>query len=255
MMNLKSSYKYQIKEYKTAVIIFYVVILLVISVSFISNIFLIDEKTAYVMFGGMEMASMIFLFIIGLSSFKEAFYMLLQNGISRRTVFISRVIAILTISVGMALFDKIINIVAKWITQFNTKFSFQGLYEQLYRYRYEQLNIVHSHIESFFYVVMLYVCVTMIGYFITIAYYRMNKALKLVVSIGIPVGIFIVIPMLDTILFGGKIGNAMIDFVDYALGFSLGKPYHAMVTSLIVFIVFGGLSWLLMRRAVDKQEG
>ena len=49
---------------------------------------------------------MVFLFIAGLNSFKENFGMLLQNGVSRRTMFTGRLLTMVSLCVGMTLMDR-----------------------------------------------------------------------------------------------------------------------------------------------------
>ena len=58
---------------------------------------------------GIEFSSMIFLFVLGLNSFKENFYFTQANNIPRVDYFKSLAITILPIALGMSIIDLIIN--------------------------------------------------------------------------------------------------------------------------------------------------
>ena len=83
-MNLKVSVKYQLDEYKRPVIIFYIIVLLVCTVSLAAIMPADDSAAVKGRFGGMEIATIIFLFIAGMNSFRDAFRLFMQNSISRK---------------------------------------------------------------------------------------------------------------------------------------------------------------------------
>ena len=247
-MNLKVTIKYQLSEYKKPVIIFYFVIICVITLMFtLTRCF--DSTTSK--FGGMEMSSIIFLFVMGLNSFKESFRMHLQNGVSRKTMVIGKMISAVVVCVGMAFIDRIIALIGQWVASSNEKLIYQGILEQLYTR--SNIGSVQTQLEGFLFNICIYLAVFTIGYFITIAYYRMNNALKIAVSVGVPAGLFIILPIVDVSITGGRISKALSSMLDFAFGFSKGNPYYAMVTGILMFAVFNGLSWLMVRKAVDKN--
>lgn len=247
-MNLKVSIKYQLNEYKKSIIIFYFIILCVLTFMFIlaNNI---SDST--IQFGGMEMSSIIFIFVIGLNSFKESFRMHIQNGVSRKTMVIGKMISALAVCIGMAFIDRIIALIGNWISSSKERFIYKGILEQTYNR--SNIGSVQMQLDGLLFNICLYLAIFAIGYFVTIAYYRMNNALKLAVSVGVPVGLFVILPIVEMSITGGRISKALSSMFDFAFGFSKGNPYYAMVTGILMFAIFGGLSWLMVRKAVDKN--
>ena len=99
-----------------------------------------------------------------------------------------------------------------------------------------------------------YAAVAMLGYLITVLYYRMNKPAKLAVSIGVPVFFVIVLPAIDFALFSGSIYHAIGVFVARARGFLNGSnPYIGMLSGTLLFIIFAELSYLTLRKATVKE--
>jgi hypothetical protein len=251
-MNLSKSLKYQIFEYVKPTIIFYFVMVCItilcgVAVNSSSEL----ENSQY---QGMEMVSIIFLFILGLNSFKDTFRLFLQNSLSRKTLFIGRIISIFIVSVGMVIIDTCLLFISKAVFSNYKNFQVIGLFEQFFNNHINHISKLQMIAENILLLVCVYLSAAFIGYFITVAYYRMSKTLKTVVSIGIPVTATFLLPMFDTFVTKGKISKFIYDFVTFALGTKGGKPYNAMITFGLVAILFGGLSWALIRKAVDKND-
>jgi hypothetical protein len=110
------------------------------------------------------------------------------------------------------------------------------------------------HIDGILFNFCLYLAIIAFGYFITIGFYRMNKIAKISVAIGVPMILLNAVPFLDTALLHGVIGNTLMNIIFFAFGFKNdANPYFGMVTCLLIFGIFAGLSWLAMRKAVVKD--
>ena len=96
-MNLKSAIKYQLYNVKKAVMIFYFVIYVLIILS----------STHFVRISGLEFATIIFIFIVGLNWFKESFKILIQNGVSRLTQYKAMTISAVILATGLSIIDVI----------------------------------------------------------------------------------------------------------------------------------------------------
>jgi hypothetical protein len=246
-MRMKYALKYQINEYKKPVITFYIVIYSIYILMTLSNLTR-KNPDDYSNVGGMEMASMIFLFVAGLNCFKQNFRMLMQNGISRRSVFTSNVLGILPVAGLMALVDSINRII------FGQLAGYQSFFQMLYPgWHGGQMSFLQITLEGFVWMFFMYCMAAMAGYFITTLYYRMNKPVKLAVSIGVPVMLFVVLPYIDNVLSGLHIFKGIYQFTSWAFGFNTDNPYMAVATCTVIFVVFGVLSWLLVRRAPIKD--
>lgn len=250
-MNIKATTNYLIRDYQKSVAIYYLIVILVFALFGVTV--QLGNSSTFQSNGGVEASSMVFLFILGLNSFKEPFFMLLQNGVSRRSMFICRMISMLVTSTFMAVLDRIlINLSGLFNTQ-GDRYQVSGLYEEFFRGRGPKLNFLTRNVEGVLVAVSVYLVGMAIGYFITTAYYRMNKAGKIAVSVGVPIGIFVAIPLIDETIFRGRLTAAITRFLLATLGVGKGVPYYLIATSVCVIILVMGLSWLLMRKAVDKN--
>lgn len=247
-MNLKSAFKYQFNNFKISVLIFYLVIyLILISFVILAKIFTGTDGNM----SGIEISSMVFLFVAGLNSFKESFKMFLQNGVSRKTQFVSFILNTFPVAALMALIDSINGTVVTMLTG-NT---YRTVFIQFYSQRYHGTVLGASQfIDGFFWSLSAYLMFVLIGYFLTILYYRLNKALKLTVSIGVPVFFLIVLPIIDSNFTSGRIFKFIKDTMAFAWGYKNGfNPYFSVVSCILVSAVMAALSWLLMRKAVAKD--
>lgn len=201
-MNIKASSRYQIYDYKKAIRVYYLVIFLIIA--FFGLLTLILAESGLFNLGGIEFITSIFLFVAGLNSFKELFLMMLQNSISRKTMFISKLITISVISIIMAVIDRIIINIGSLIANFTDEVSITSFYDMIFEKRVTRLNGFLANLEATIITILIYILLLLIGYFITAAYYRMNKVAKTVVSISVPSFFLILLPLLDTMVFNGK---------------------------------------------------
>lgn len=249
-MNIKASYKYQLADHIKSIVIFYGVILAILLLTMVTITGTGESSDGSL--GGMDISTAIFLFVAGLCAFKEPFLMLMQNGVSRKSIFLSRIYTSLTVSLFMALLDKVIYSIGKAIAALNSHFRFSALYEMVY-------NKTAAHENTFLLQTNILIldfltCVTFVsvGYLIAILFYRMNKAGKIAIGAGVPVGLFVVLPILDSALFNYSIVSTVTRFVDFAFGLSTANPYAAMITFAVSSALLWALTWLMLRKAVVK---
>jgi len=250
-MTLKAAYKYQLSDMKRPVIIFYCVIFTIL-------IFLTGAVTASASSGAstmsyLDFSSAIFLFVAGLCSFKEPFLMLLQNGVSRKTVFRSKVLTTLSVVSVMALIDKMILLLGKAAAGVYGNFKYFSLYEQAYADPLLREAAFLLHMKMFLFDFLMCFTSVWLGIFITVLFYRLNRVGKIAVGAGVPVALTFVFPLIDSLLFHSKISSSIIRFLDFAFGIASRSPLSAMISFAVLSAILGALSWLLMRRAVVRQ--
>lgn len=245
-MKFNAALKYQLYGMKRPLIIYYIII-------YCLYILMLVQQAAMKGTGGgfsssgMESATLIFLFVIGLNSFKGTFQLFLANGVSRRTMFKSYIASLLPVAAGMAIIDSLNGLLLSSFGNYNSMFH------SLYQMRYKAGTTPAEFMEGLLWLFAFYMFITMAGFLITTLYYRMNKPVKLLVSIGVPVFFFIVLPYIDTFVFNGHIFEAIGYIFAKAGGFLDGyNPYIAVLSCVISFAVFGGLSFLAMRKATVK---
>jgi len=242
-MLTNTAVKYRLWENRKALIIFYLIIYLVM----IASIIAVSSVNEVITLNGLEFASMIFIFIVGLE-FSEPFQMLLQNGCSRKTIFLSFVYSIIPIATVMALIDGLNGILMNQFT------NYENMFLQFYGPRFTEAVGVMQFIEGFLWSLTAYTMVAIIGLFITALYYRMNKQMKWIVSIGVPAFFMIVLPLIDTSFFNGAIIEGIGKVLDFAWGYQNGyNPYFSMISCILFSVIFGSLAYSLIRRAVVRD--
>lgn len=248
-MNTKNMYYYYLYDCRKALAIFYTVVILIYSVFGLMDSTSVNGGTV----SGMESASIVFIFILGLNSFKSNFLFGLANGVSRKTQILSFAVTAVTLGAFMALADLAIG------RFFSLFFENQALYFDIYRSRFAgasarlSLQILP---ESFLWSALLYSTAAMIGFTITLLYYRCSKLMKYVISIVPGMVLFILVPYLDR-LYGGRLSSFILTtflrLMDAAKIDITTNPYIAMISFVCTFGIFYIFSWLMIRRAVIKQ--
>lgn len=252
-MNIKATTKYQLGEFKKYLATYYLVILS--TFVFFTMFFQVSGGVVSGANFGLEFITAIFLFNCGLNSFKVNFLMMMQNGISRKTMFIGSSITFLLVSLFMSIIDRGIAVITNFFTKTIGGLSFKGLYDVVFSYRIAKFNGLLFELEAILIVCAMYMAALIAGYFITTLYYRMNKALKIIVSVVVPVTLIIILPLADSMVFNGKIGNLVSKLFVFIFGESGSNPspYNMLLVCVMVIIITMGLSWLLVKKAVDKN--
>lgn len=250
-MNIIVAYRYQMKENYNGCCIYYGVILCIL-ISFFIGMSIVNSTASAGEISGFDAASIIFLFVTGVCAFGETFRMFLQNGVSRKTLFKSRLLTMISLAAIFALIDTVILSVAKGASTHFTNVSCLSLYDSIYRQRISEIGFLLTRIESIMFDFCLYCLALSMGYFIALLYYRMSKGLKIAVSVGVPVCCFMVLPILDSTLLNGKISYVLKKVIEVLVGTKTMNPYNALITCLILSVVLSGLAWRLIKKATIK---
>ncbi len=243
---IKSIIRYILADYKNGIIVMYLCVYVLIILTVL--------KTELSVFNGIELISLITLFCFGLTIFKENFYFLSANGISRKTQFVSTICSCFTMSAFFSFIDTINSVILTKSAPYHSMFA------AIYAPRTEQAaaggfgSMLCLLLENFLFLTVLYFCVMLIGYFLTNLYYKMNRGWKIGVSVGVPVVLGNGIPWLNTYVFHGELGAVFLRFNAAMWGISYGyNPFVAMGSLLLISLLFSALTFLLMRRAVIKK--
>lgn len=257
MNKIKASYKYQLYENIRPMIIYYIIFIAVVIISFISmyiNTIKSGPTEGYADISGSEMSTIIFIFVIGIVALRESFGMMMQNSVSRKSFFIGRLLTCISIGLIMAFVDNIIVVICKEvITNVDPNFSWTTLFENLYNNNVMEKTGFMFMIEGFTYTFLVYLCSASFGYVLSLIFYRVNRVVGLTLKIGIPVGVFFILPTFDSLYSDGRIGARIGDLIDKCLGISSHKPLYGIITFIISFLVLSLISWLLIRRATVKE--
>ncbi len=236
-MKIKLAARYQMREFVHAGAIYYLVItLLYLAVAIVR--WLITDTNVNV--SGTETSTFIFLFVMGLNAFKSPLRLFLQNGLSRRTLLCGFLVTAAAASVVTALIDNLIPLI------FSSILGYQPLYTALYP-RNAWVGIPWT--------ILAFFVATCAGFFLSAMYYRMNKWLKLLVSIGVPSLVFVVLPIVEAVGPGIRPFTFLGQCFLWVLGISgtSANPWQSIGALCGIGALIVGLSYLLIRRATLKD--
>ena len=245
-MNSYKLAKYNIKSSLKSIIIFYCI--------FISVIILISITSGKnSRFSGIEISSMIFLFVLGLNSFKENFYFSQANNIPRIDYLKSIVITILPIALVMSILDIILNRIYNIFAVAPTIYDlFYGDFPRVYDYAgvWIQNNSIQILIGTVTFLIALYILAFAIGLLITMIFYKCNKTMRILIFLS-PI---VIEAILGSVIyrfpqFGEKSGA----FIDNILGISTQNSYICAITFICLFIITMCFVYMIVRRVVIKK--
>ncbi len=218
---MKTSFKFHMQAKKKPVAVYVVVIY---------SLILLDRFIELGFFTGIELAGMLFMFIVGLMGFKDEFKMLQQNGKTRNQVFVAALFSFLVFSVLFTFMNYLTVEALKIYTNYST--GDYGLLFYLYR--------------SF----ILYCCFGLFGYGLSALYYRLGKGGKILLSVSIPILLSFVLPRADDALLRGKLHTWFVQIIDFTQNEIAAVPFISL--SLFALIVASVISWLVIRRTPVK---
>jgi hypothetical protein len=254
-MKLNAIYKYQLVDHRNAVLIFCAVILAVMAlvpmqITFSSDILRTNQSSQI---AGLDMAPAVFLFVCGLNAFKENFLFALQNGISRKSLFANRIYVAVTLAVAMALFSLLLLALGKLIESPASGIAYSSLLSMIYQSTGTvPFSGLSEYLISFLFLTVLFIAAQTLGYFITVALYRMNKKQKISYIVGFYIVVFVLLPIIDMFI-SGQISTILLKFLDLSMGISAQNPFIGMFSLTIFSIIATGLTWILIRKTGVKN--
>ncbi|MHB8064290.1 MAG: hypothetical protein ACYDG2_16940, partial [Ruminiclostridium sp.] len=122
-MRLKAVVKYNISDMKRSVLTFYGVMAAVLVFFIVSMGVVMIGSDSVNFVGGAELASAIFLFVVGLNSFKQNYLFLSANGITRKAQFYGFFVSSLPIVTIMGIIDTAYGSILSQFINYNSLFS------------------------------------------------------------------------------------------------------------------------------------
>ena len=195
---------------------------------------------------GLELTSMIFIFVCGLNSFKENFYLSQSNNISRKTFLRGIILSIIFISMIMATVDFIINRIMNLFMLSPTIYdmgytALRNFNSVSYSGELVQSNSILTIINTIFLTFVLYCFAYILGLVINMIYFRSNTLMKIAISV---IGGALLITTLSSV--------SITKVLKLILGINTQNVYIAIFTFVILFIALLGLAKLLIKEATIK---
>lgn len=231
--------RYQMREMRDAFIIFFGVILALYLITLTLNVVFFVNDEVYVNFTGNEMSCLIFIFVMGLCTVRESFNFALQNNISRRSLLQGKAVAAAVSCLLLALFSRTLTLLSTTALFRDSEGEVGEVYSLMFAER--GAGMVQNYFESVFYVFAAAMVLLALGYLIALAYYRMNRMAKSLVSIGVP-ALLILSVLLDISLTGGRACAFIGSGILYLLGITNANPYIGIASMLVL----AALIWLIV---------
>jgi hypothetical protein len=248
-MKLKSIVKYNLNSLKNSIAIYYAIFIIVCAF-----LILISRSSKGASSSGLEISSAIFIFIAGLNSFKENFYFMKNNNVSRKRFLYGTALSIIPIALFMSIIDIIINriynIFMKCPTIYDMLYTDIGSGEWYHSINWVQSNGIGTLFNTFVFQATAYLTFFALGFLITIIYYKCNSFMKIVVSV-VPVALFMLLDVIGTVYpnLSDKINN----FISTIFGWNTRNSYAAILTFIVLYMILIGVSRLLTRKSIVKQ--
>lgn len=253
-MKVYPSFRYQIARNRSTVMIYYLVWLILTAFVTVASLIFTQGEGAIVTTNGISAGSAICVFVLGLNAFKENFGMAVQNGVSRKSLFLGNLCTAGVLCAVMAVLDEAMTLLTD-LSGLLPRVSNEASPLLTTAYNIEGLNpavlALYSVAFSFF---LLLACFGL-GYFITILYYRLNTPGKVAVSVAVPCLFTFGVPILKGLrdaFHWEALWNSLTQAAARFFDLAFGAPWNCMVTCLVLFAVFHAFAWLLARKAALK---
>lgn len=256
-MKIYSSFRYQLSQYRKSIEVYYFVwVCITVLVTLVPLLFSGSlEEGAVLSMGGLSAGTAIVAFVLGLNSFKENFGMAVQNGVSRKSMFLGHLCTSAALCAVLAVMDEVFTQLFGLIGMLpGVRSETTSLLLSLYGLQDQNMlvRILYSVAFSFF----LLLAAFGLGYFITVLYYRLNKPGKIAVSVAVPAFFIVIVPLLKELrdlLHLDALWQSLERAVFQLLQLAFGAPWNCMLTCLVLFAAFSALAWLLVRRVSLKK--
>ncbi len=214
-----------------------------------------EEPNTVISSSGFDFAILICAMIMSISSVNEGVPMMLQNGISRRTLYVSKLGWTVVFSALFAVAFNVINFVVCGlfaIFGYGDSYIIESVFTELYCPGNPVLSVENFHICLLLLFTSLLFMVAL-GTFIGLISNRLGKFGKVALFAGIPCVTFIVLPILDTIFFNEQLMYRIAKFIADAFGILTGQFLNGVGCFAVLFVVFAVATYFVMRKMPLKK--
>ena len=211
---------------------------------------------------GLEIWTMITVFILGLVLFKSAFRFFSSYGVSRKRLYCGLTAALGITAAAVAALDMLNAAVFSHFIKYSTFYeqSIGAVAGSTSNVTGIGVSSVHGAggivlfiptvsllLKNWVWCLLADLILGMLGFFLAALYYRMGRTLKILVSVGVPAALVALI-QLDQNVAGGRISAAFGDFMVNWTHWGM-NPGLDLVTRLVPIALLAGCIWLLFRKA------
>lgn len=259
-MNLKPIVRLQCRHEFRIFRTMYLIVYLIMAVTVLSALFFTGPDRGHVRYSGMEIATMVTIFVTGLNSFREFFLFYTANGVSRRRMFAGVVLSLGIAAAATALLDTVSAAVYSLFLDYSPLYggtmqlALSGTAEAGgFDLSFSPADLTPVFLlKNLLWSLFAYFDLALFGLLLTVLYYRMDRAGKILFSIGVPAFFFLLLPFLDRYAAGGSVGSALSRLAGWWTACGM-NPFADALTRLLLAAALSGLVFLLVRRAEVKR--
>jgi len=232
-MNLGPMLGYNRKGSTKALLIFLLVIAIVVMAIPMTLTLVGDEEMSFSCF---TTAAFVFALVAGIVSIRECLRLGIQLGVGRPTVAVATMVDMIYISAALALCSEVLLLLGSdhWLGLRNI--TYYDVYPMLYLGDDPFPMSAGQHISSLIWMFTLLAASFSFGVMISMAFYRLNKAGKVILAVGMPVAFLSIIGKAAEE--GEALGNWLI-----------AAPSTLIIIFLVLAVICSMGAWLLIRRA------
>lgn len=246
-MNIRPAFRYRFCDMLKGVGVFYAIMIIVIlGIISLVSYEISNGSNASGSFSAFVLAATIMMFVTGITTIREDMRFMLQNGIGRRTILVTELLVTLSVSFLLAIAGELLIAIGQAVTANQSQFYITEIYQILFA---DGINYTLSwgqHLESIALAFSIYTCANLVGMFISLLFYRLNKMWTLIVAIGVPLLLIIGLPMALTKTSAGRWLQSIFGLI---FEFALSSPWALLFCFLLAAVLTGMVNWLMMRRA------
>ncbi|MEA4823112.1 MAG: hypothetical protein VB111_03245 [Clostridiaceae bacterium] len=191
--------------------------------------------------GGFQFGALIFVFVAGICTVREDLRLFLQNGMGRKTLFYTELFNAALLAVSGALISFVTDLIffiPGWADPYDTGYS-----------AFRENFASASYFQSYAILLAGLMLAVALGMFISMSFYRMNKAWTIITAVGVPLVVMNGIGSLGVLVVRKYSGIMKI------LKTILEMPMLCAAALLVIAVILLIFDWLLMRRAPVKVAG
>ena len=242
MKKLQTAIRYECLTSVKYIWIFYTIMLSIVAVVFITLKLCLGNNENISM-SALENSSIIYIGILGVMGFTEDFKMLIQNGFTRKYIFISTISMFMFIAAVLAFFDTIIGSVAPLVMT-----EYKNFFGLIY-------GIKNQYLLNWLLLFLTYTFVSSVTYFFVVLFNKIGKYffIAFMVALGIILGF--IVPLLFVYVIPENVIQNIFTFLSRIAGFTSDGTINYLypIVSLIIGSgIFGGITYLILRRTELK---
>ena len=242
-MRIEPHYKNHMREWLKGLFVLGIVMVALFTMNLIVEILVPGEGST----SAMESVGIIFIFVSGIAKFKQSLKHSFANGISRKTEFVTSLLSGATAGIIMVLgfitFGFLYSLIEPYKSLFDEAFT-----------TYNFSSVAEYVLNRFFYDFFGYFGSYIAGACIGALYYRMNRVLRIAVSVGVPClfifgsgGLAYAAFRNDTLR---NFFETIIEFITRVMSQPLTNNIFTIVNTVICAVIY----FLLIRKAPIKEN-